>query len=39
MKNGSMPRMRAGRHKASPTALAVAPESARAALLGLNPIS
>src|SRR4051794_27271268 len=39
MKKGSMPSIRAGRHRARPTALAVAPESARAALLGLNPIS
>ena len=39
MKNGSMPRMRAGRHRVRPTALALAPESARAALLGLKPIS
>ncbi len=39
MKNGSTPRKRAGRHRASPTVLALAPFSARAALLGRQPIS
>lgn len=39
MKNGSMPRIRAGRHRARPTVCACAPLSARAALLGRQPIS
>jgi hypothetical protein len=39
MKNGSMPSTRAGRHRARPTALAVALDRARAALLALKPIS
>src|SRR4051812_47202274 len=39
MNQGSMPRIRAGRHRVRPTARALAPERARAALLGLNPIS
>src|SRR5690349_11934111 len=39
MNQGSMPRIRAGRHRVRPTALARAPERARAALLALNPIS
>ena len=39
MNHGSMPRIRAGRHRVRPTARALAPESARAALFGLKPIS
>src|SRR5687768_9348139 len=39
MKNGSMLSMRAGRHRVRPTARALAPDRARAALLGLKPIS
>src|SRR5690242_11871725 len=39
MNQGSMPRMRAGRHRVRPTARALAPDRARAALFGLNPIS
>src|SRR5688572_9014567 len=39
MKNGSTPSVRAGRQSARPTAWAAAPDSARAALLGLKPIS
>jgi hypothetical protein len=39
MNQGSMPRIRAGRLRVRPTARAVAPDRARAALLGLKPIS
>jgi hypothetical protein len=39
MKNGSIPRIRAGRWRARPIAFAAAPDSARAALFGRQPIS
>src|SRR3954452_21941486 len=39
MNQGSMPRIRAGRQRVRPTARALAPDRARAALFGLKPIS
>src|SRR5262245_36502283 len=39
MKNGSTLRIRAGRLSVRPTAAALAPDRARAALFGLKPIS